>query len=167
MTHIVQNKTFYLPLPKSPIVCRCVSDTDRSDIQVHQYLSGDYKSTRPVKITKVLLEICEGMIELDDMKPHLYIGVYAYFDNKSWDVDKHGLIYEDPIWLHEFNNHMKRINPLMFGSGIDYQYAKDLQGDNFVALEMILKSFPAIKRFDQGLGKIKNLKWLDEKPIFD
>jgi hypothetical protein len=61
---------------------------------------------------------------------------------------------------------MKAINSLLFGSGIDYT-EQGMQGRNYVSLEMYLTSFPQITRFDCGLTKIKNLKWLShEKTMF-
>ena len=147
MTFIRQESAFVLPLPKSPIIC----NTDGTG-----YWSD---KTRAVPVSKVVLSIHRAEVDLYRHRPTLLISVDAYFTKKSWDIDKHGLIYTDRQWLYDFKRRMKAINPLLFGSGIDYT-EQGMQGENYVSLEMYLTSFREIDQFDNGLGKIKNLKWL-------
>lgn len=152
--NIRQESAFVLPLPKSPIVC-------------HTNGGGLWSTaTRAVRVNKVVISILEAEVDLEEQRPYLFVNVDAYFDKKSWDFDKHGLIYTDPRWLKEFNRAMKEINPLLFGSGVDYT-EQGRQDRKYVSLHLYLTSFPQIKRFDQGLGKVKNLKWLDrDQTIF-
>jgi hypothetical protein len=114
----------------------------------------------------VVVSIHRAEVNLYRYHPVLYVNVDAHFPKSSWDTNEHGLIYTDRLWLKDFTRQMKAINSLLFGSGIDYT-EQGMQGRNYVSLEMYLTSFPQIKRFDCGLTKIKNLKWLDDsKTIF-
>jgi hypothetical protein len=154
MTFIRQESAFVLPLPKSPIIC----NTDGKG-----YWSCE---ARAVRVNKVVLSIHRAEVNLYRYHPVLYVNVDAYFPKSSWDTNEHGLIYTDRLWLKEFNRKMKAINPLLFGSGI-YYTEQGMQERDYVSMSMSLTSFPQIKRFDCGLTKIKNLKWLkDEQTIF-
>ena len=149
MTFIREESAFVLPLPKSPIIC----NTDGKG-----YWSDE---TRAVRVNKVVVSIHRAEVNLYQYYPVLYVNVDAYFTKRSWDIQKHGLIYTDRLWLKDFNRQMNAINPLLFGSGINYT-EQGMQEPEYVSLQMYLTSFPQIKRFDCGLTKIKNLKWLDD-----
>jgi hypothetical protein len=149
MTFIRQESAFVLPLPKSPIIC----NTDGRG-----YWSCE---ARAVRVNKVVVSIHRAEVNLYRYHPVLYVNVDAYFPKSSWDTNEHGLIYTDRLWLKEFNKAMKAINPLLFGSGI-YYTEQGMQERDYVSMSMSLTSFPQIKRFDCGLTKIKNLKWLDD-----
>ena len=154
MTFIRQESAFVLPLPKSPIIC----NTDGKG-----YWSEE---TRAVRVNKVVVSIHRAEVNLYMYHPVLFVNVDAYFPKSSWDTNEHGLIYTDSLWLKEFNRKMNAINPLLFGSGIDYT-EQGMQERDYVSMSMCLISFPQIKQFDKGLAKIKNLKWLkDEKTMF-
>lgn len=154
MPNIRQESAFVLPLPKSPIIC----NTNGRGLW-----SAD---ARAVRVNKVVVSVHNVEVNLHDFYPTLYVNVDAYFPKKSWDTHTHGLIYTDSQWIKEFNQAMKAINPLLFGSEVAYT-EQGMQGEDYVSMAMYLTSFPQIKKFDQGLGKIKNLKWLkDEQSIF-
>jgi len=150
MTLIREESAFVLPLPKSPIIC----NTDGKGLWSDQ--------VRAVRTNKVVVSIHQGMINYWHYAPDLYISIDAYFPNSSWEILADGLIYTDRRWLKDFTRQMKAINPRLFGSCIDYT-EQGMQGENHVSLHMYLTSFKAIKRFDQGLYMIKDLKWLDHK----
>jgi hypothetical protein len=154
MTFIREESAFVLPLPKTPIIC----NTDGRG-----YWSCE---ARAVRVNKVVVSIHRAEVDLYKYHPVLYVNVDAYFPKSSWDTNEHGLIYTDRLWLKEFNKAMKGINRLLFGSGI-YYTEQGMQERDYVSMSMSLTSFPQIKRFDCGLTKIKNLKWLkDEQTIF-
>lgn len=149
MTNIRENSAFVLPLPKSPIIC----NTDGKGWWSYV--------VRETQISKVVVTTNELEVDLNWYRPTFFVHVDAYFTEQSWNIDNHGLIYTDPRWLKEFNRAMKSVNPSLFSSGLDYT-EQGQQGRKHVSLVMYMTSFPEIKRFDQGLGKIKNLKWLSQ-----
>ena len=60
----------------------------------------------------------------------------AYFTKRDWDVEKHGLIYTDDLWLKEFRSELKRVGfsaPAI--KSVNYS-EQGMQGDNYVSLDV-------------------------------
>lgn len=58
-----------------------------------------------------------------------------YFTSKSWDIEKHGLIYTDPKFIKQFRAWLvKNGVPKKIANDIDYT-EQGMQGDNYVSLE--------------------------------
>ena len=59
----------------------------------------------------------------------------AYFSKKSWDTEKHGLIYTDKQFMKEFRKHMIKSGvPKKVAYDIDYT-EQGMQGDDYVSME--------------------------------
>ena len=56
-----------------------------------------------------------------------------YFDTKSWNVKKLGLIYTDPQFLEELREHLT--NSKLAGKDVDYS-EQGMQGDDYVSLDV-------------------------------
>jgi len=83
-----------------------------------------------------------------------YMCFEAFFTIKSWDINKHGLIYTDKKWLNEFKNLMVLelgISP-QCANDIDYT-EQGMQGDNYVSLCVGRKSKKEllVKFIEEGL----------------
>lgn len=58
----------------------------------------------------------------------------VYFNKKYWDIEKHGLIYTDELWLKSFLEEIKRIG---FKNFKKVQYSEQgMQGNNYVDLDI-------------------------------
>lgn len=55
-----------------------------------------------------------------------------YFDKRSWDVNKHGLIYTDDLFLEEFKAKLRERG---LSDDIDYS-EQGMQGDDYVSFDM-------------------------------
>ena len=71
----------------------------------------------------------------DTEKNNYHCELRAYFPVKSWNIEKHGLIYTDRNWLTEFRKGLME-------SGFSKKAANDvcyseqgMQGDNYVSLD--------------------------------
>lgn len=66
----------------------------------------------------------------------LFAELRVYFDPKSWNVKKDGLIYTDKQWLQELRDYL--IKKLKFSPAaaraVDYS-EQGMQGDNYVSLD--------------------------------
>ena len=73
----------------------------------------------------------------------------ACFNQRTWSLSKHGLIYTDKLWIREFR---KELQNLGFSEkatrDVDYS-EQGMQGDNFVSLD-VGKSF--LKEWDEKKG---------------
>lgn len=68
----------------------------------------------------------------------------VYFDTKTWNIKKHGLIYTDKQFLKELKAYLKFMG--IDGSSITYS-EQGMQGDNYVSLDVeksILKSWKKV-----------------------
>lgn len=58
----------------------------------------------------------------------------AYFNKRTWQLSKHGLIYTDKLWIREFRKELKNLG---FSDkavkSVDYS-EQGMQGDNYVSL---------------------------------
>jgi hypothetical protein len=57
----------------------------------------------------------------------------VYFNKKSWDVNKHGLIYTDRQFLRELREFLDAHG--LPGADVDYS-EQGMQGDNYVSLDI-------------------------------
>ena len=57
----------------------------------------------------------------------------VYFDTKSWDVRKDGLIYTDSLFLNELQAFLDSMG--LMGADADYS-EQGMQGDNYVSLDV-------------------------------
>lgn len=58
--------------------------------------------------------------------------INVYFDTNDWDVDVDGLIYTDPLFLHELKHML--VGQLGLSSDVGYS-EQGMQGDNYVNLD--------------------------------
>lgn len=67
----------------------------------------------------------------------------VYFDTKTWNVEEHGLIYTDPLWMHEFKHWLMQNG--YAADDVGYSEA-GMQGDDYVSLDVgaeFISSFSA------------------------
>lgn len=59
----------------------------------------------------------------------------AYFGNKNWDTEKHGLIYTDRLFIKELRKNLEKIGfSKKAANDVDYS-EQGMQGDNYVSLD--------------------------------
>ena len=78
----------------------------------------------------------------------------AHFTKKSWNVEKHGLVYTDKLWIRQFRKEMIGLFGISKKCADDIDYTEQgMQGDNYISLGTGKKgSLELIKRFmDYGL----------------
>ncbi len=79
----------------------------------------------------------ERIVDVTKIRMSEYNEMRVYFTRKSWNVEKHGLIYTDPLWIKElrqwFANRLwlSRVTPAQ----LDYS-EQGMQGDNYVSLDV-------------------------------
>jgi len=104
--------------------------------------------------------VSTSRIKLKIWKIYEYSGLYVtldvYFPRKSWNTEKHGLIYTDDKWLAEFRKQFAVEFPKLawLAKNIDYT-EQGMQGDSYVSLEFCLKTMKQIKRFAGSLDSMK------------
>jgi hypothetical protein len=57
----------------------------------------------------------------------------VYFDTDTWDIEKHGLIYTDRLFLKQLREKLSEIG--FEGSDVEYS-EQGMQGDNYVSLDV-------------------------------
>jgi hypothetical protein len=81
----------------------------------------------------VTLEYAEVAYEADDGD---FGELRVYFDTRTWNVNKHGLIYTDPQFLQEFRGVLRNHG---FGNeavaGVNYS-EQGMQGDDYVSMDI-------------------------------
>jgi len=80
---------------------------------------------KPVQITGIALPYVNDERDFGELK--------VYFDTKSWDVRKDGLIYTDRQFLRELQSLLTNMG--LDGSDIDYS-EQGMQGDDYVSLDV-------------------------------
>jgi hypothetical protein len=60
----------------------------------------------------------------------------VYFDRKSWNVEKHGLIYTDEKWIAELRKGLRLIG--VTATGLEYT-EQGMQGDDYVSVSVYKK----------------------------
>ena len=73
----------------------------------------------------------------------------AYFNQRTWKLSKHGLIYTDKLWIKEFRDELKNLG---FSEkavrSVDYS-EQGMQGDNYVSLDA---GEAFMKEWDEKMG---------------
>ena len=60
----------------------------------------------------------------------------AYFLKKSWNLEKHGLIYTDNLWMKQFRKHLQSIGfSEKAAKDVDYS-EQGMQGNNYVSMDV-------------------------------
>ena len=144
----IRQESFTILTPKTPLLCMTKGDG---------YWSSD---KRTVATSKIELEVGEAYVDLWGYRVCLPVYFRAFFPKRSWDTEKHGLIYTDSLWLKNFRVEFKIRFPALawMANKIDYS-EQGMQGDNFVSLSSHLESMAQIKRFDKSLMAMPNLTW--------
>lgn len=97
-------------------------------LQATLHTLGDgYWSTaaRAVTVTAVNLAYTNDELDFGELR--------VYFDTKTWDVTKHGLIYTDSDFLAD----LKQLLTDMGCDASDVSYSEQgMQGDNYVSLDV-------------------------------
>lgn len=86
--------------------------------------------------SKAELCIWDEELELFEKNKLKYAELRVFFPKRSWDVNKHGLIYTDRQWIKDFR---KALVSLGFSDkaakSADYT-EQGMQGDNYVSLDV-------------------------------
>lgn len=61
-----------------------------------------------------------------------YGELQVFFDTKSWDIDRHGLIYTDDLFLKQLRNYLSSLGFTSYDVGYSEQ---GMQGDDYVSLD--------------------------------
>jgi hypothetical protein len=91
---------------------------------------------RTVKINKIIIEdIVDDNYDLMDANdftktPH-FMNLRVYFSKKSWNCEKHGLIYTDNKWISELRKGLRSIG--LEAAGLDYT-EQGMQGYDYVSV---------------------------------
>ena len=95
---------------------------------------------RAVRITNIEPRVLPG--GGDEMWGWLHV----YFDRRTWDIEQHGLIYTDRLFLRE----LQAFLDLHGLPGKDVTYSEQgMQGDNYVSCDAGTKFFTAwMKKFN-------------------
>ena len=60
-----------------------------------------------------------------------------YFDRRTWNVTKLGLIYTDPFWMKEFRRQLQQEFGFSDEAAKDVDYSEQgMQGDNYVSCDV-------------------------------
>jgi hypothetical protein len=91
---------------------------------------------RTVKINKITIEEIvddnyDSMDANDSTKTPHFMDLRVYFSKKSWNVEKHGLIYTDDKWMSELRKGLRSIG--LETAGLDYT-EQGMQGDDYVSV---------------------------------
>jgi len=144
-----------MPL-KTPMICETKGDGLWSP------------ATRAVATTKIEMEVGEIDACLYRCTIFLSVHIKVYFPKRSWDTDKHGLIYTDSLWIKDFRKQFaKQFPSLAWMAGkIDYT-EQGMQGDNYVSLSVHMDSLSAMRKFSDGVDRIKNKKIKSNRDCMD
>ena len=86
------------------------------------YWSGE---ERAVTVTNIKLGYVADELDFGEL--------CVYFNKKTWDVRKHGLIYTDKLFLRELRAFLDAQG--LPGADVDYS-EQGMQGDNYVSLDI-------------------------------
>lgn len=76
----------------------------------------------------------------------------VYFDTKSWNVKKHGLIYTDRLFEKELREQLDLVG--FPGKDVDYS-EQGMQGDDYVSLDVGKKFMKAwLKKVDETIPSL-------------
>ena len=89
---------------------------------------------RTVLLTEMHLEIFEPFDEDDE--PNTWGELRVYFDQTTWRLPDHGLIYTDNLWIREFRKYLKSIG-FSQAAVLNADYSEQgMQGDDYVSLDV-------------------------------
>lgn len=72
-------------------------------------------------------------VSSNSVEDHVWGELRVYFDTDTWDVDRHGLIYTDSLFLAELRAELNQLG--YTGSDVDYS-EQGMQGRDFVSLDV-------------------------------
>ena len=81
---------------------------------------------------------------MDDDEDAQFGELRVFFDLRSWDTMKHGLIYTDSLFIKELRGHLNMIE--VAGDDVDYS-EQGMQGDNYVSFDVGAKFLKSWKKF--------------------
>jgi hypothetical protein len=85
---------------------------------------------REVKINKL------GLAYVHYYESDFFGELRAYFTKRDWNVEKHGLIYTDDMWLKDFRSELKRVGFSESAIKTVNYSEQGMQGDNYVSLDV-------------------------------
>lgn len=87
---------------------------------------GGLWSTKQAAVRIIDLEVpyVDGDLSFGELR--------VYFDVNTWDVDQHGLVYPDPLFLDELRTYL---NAQGYYASVHYS-EQGMQGRNFVSLDV-------------------------------
>jgi hypothetical protein len=112
------------------------------------------EEARQVLITK--LDIGFNSLKMFPESP-FHGELRAYFDPSgytpgSWNVDGHGLIYGDKLWMKEFKKGLRELGlSIKAVQNVKY-YEQELQGSNYVALDVGAVFYASWQRVNKELA---------------
>jgi len=115
-------------------------------------LGGWTEKVREVNVVGLQLAVYreEGVSKYGELR--------IYFNTKTWNVKKDGLIYGDDLWLAQLQEYLKSCGYTFNKNNLDYSEA-GMQGDNYVSLDTDAK-------FIKSWEKISN-KLCDNATVYD
>lgn len=87
---------------------------------------------KSVQVSKVKLRVSVDDPEQDILSTNSYYELKVFFTKKTWDLEKHGLIYTDELFIKELRKWFKNIGLL----GYVYYTEQGMQGDNYVSCDV-------------------------------
>lgn len=111
-------------------------------------------------------EVYVGDWALEEMKDKMpsFGELRVYFNMKSWNIDKFGLIYTDEGWLKDLRNYLISLGFSKAASkDVDYS-EQGMQSDNYVSLD-VGKEF--LKEIFTNLTPKDNIKLIKEFSLND
>lgn len=101
------------------------------------------REARAVRLTKMMLVVSEPW---DDEEPDQSGELCVYFDRRTWNLPKHGLIYTDSQWIKEFRQSLVDLG-FSKASAQNADYSEQgMQGDDYVSLDVGSKFIKAWKK---------------------
>jgi hypothetical protein len=98
--------------------------------------NGDWSNEeRTVAVTGVALLHCENDYDENDADD---FELRICFNTRSWNNNRHGLIYTDSRWMRELIAHFNKLG--LPGRAVDYT-EQGMQGDNYVSCCVDKKQF--------------------------
>jgi len=86
-------------------------------------------SRRAVKIHNLQIDVFPG----DEIETEDFGELRVYFTIKTWNIENHGLIYTDRLFLRELRKFLNSLG--LKGSNMDYS-EQGMQGHNYVSCDI-------------------------------
>lgn len=115
---------------------------------------------RQVQLTELRCDYIEGKGE-PFVTDTLYMTLRVRFNQRTWNVNRHGLIYTDDRWIRELRSELEWMGlPKYLARAIDYT-EQGMQGRDFVSVGLYLKANPKrILRARDTLVKFGLLRYI-------